>query len=259
MSMDQVFRALGDPSRRRLLDGLFARNGQTLSELCEPLAMTRQAVTKHLGQLEAASLVVPLRRGREKRHYLNPVPIHEIAARWIGKFERDRLDALAELKRHLEGRAMPQTFVYVTYIRTTPEKLWDALTDPAFTRRYWSGCWPDSTWAVGSPWRLMTPDGRLADRGEVLECARPSRLVVSWHNELFAWARAAGVTRATFTLESMGEVVKLTITHEVPEGGAMMLGALSKGWPMILSSLKSLLETGEALPGTDRWPETAPG
>ena len=103
-AMDKVFRALADASRRQLLDRLHARNGQTLSELCEGLDMTRQAVTKHLGILEAASLVITVRLGREKLHYLNPVPIHQIGKRWIRKFERDRLDALADFKRQLETR-----------------------------------------------------------------------------------------------------------------------------------------------------------
>lgn len=103
MSMDDVFRALADPVRRKLLDTLHARNGQTLGELCEGHDMTRQAVTKHLAILEDANLVATQKRGREKLHYLNPVPIHEIAERWIGKYERGRLKALADVKRKLEG------------------------------------------------------------------------------------------------------------------------------------------------------------
>ena len=103
MSMDAVFRALADPTRRRLLDRLRARGGQSLRELCERAEMTRQAVTKHLAILEAANLVVTQRQGREKLHYLNPVPINEIADRWIGKYERPRLRALGELKKNLEA------------------------------------------------------------------------------------------------------------------------------------------------------------
>jgi DNA-binding transcriptional ArsR family regulator len=102
--MDEVFKALADASRRELLDRLRAENGQTLGELCVRLAMTRQAVSKHLAILEAANLVATVWRGREKLHYLNPVPIHEIAERWIGKFERSRLDALSDLKKALEAR-----------------------------------------------------------------------------------------------------------------------------------------------------------
>jgi DNA-binding transcriptional ArsR family regulator len=101
--MDKVFKALADPGRRKLLDLLHANNGQTLGELCQHLSVTRQAVTKHLTLLEDAGLVVTMRRGRQKWHYLNPVPIHEIAERWIGKFERDRLKAIHDLKRRLEA------------------------------------------------------------------------------------------------------------------------------------------------------------
>ncbi|MGB3540404.1 MAG: metalloregulator ArsR/SmtB family transcription factor [Mesorhizobium sp.] len=104
MSMDAVFRALADPGRRQLLDSLHARNGQTLNALCEEMNMTRQAVSKHLAILEEANLVSTVRKGREKQHYLNPVPINDIADRWIGKFERDRLSALADLKNSLERK-----------------------------------------------------------------------------------------------------------------------------------------------------------
>src|SRR5947207_13073604 len=155
MSMDAVFRALADSSRRHLLDRLRARNGQTLSELCEEFDMTRPAVSKHLAILEKANLVVVVRRGREKLHYLNPVPINEIAERWIHRYDRQRVRALAELKQALEDQHMGQTeFVYVTYIHTTPEQLWRALTDPSFTLRYW-GMGMDSDWKVGSPIRLQ--------------------------------------------------------------------------------------------------------
>jgi uncharacterized protein YndB with AHSA1/START domain len=149
---------------------------------------------------------------------------------------------------------MSSTFLYVTYIRTTPEKLWQALTEPALTRLYWFGCWQESNWKIGSPWRLMMPDGRLADSGLIFEPDRPRRLVISWRNEFHDWARELGLTRASYVLEPTGAVVKLTLTHEVPAGGAKLLEALAQGWPLILSSLKSLLETGEALPGTDRLP-----
>src|SRR6266496_2787249 len=135
---DEVFRALADPSRRQLLDMLNARNGQTLRDLCGGLDMARQSVSKHLAVLEAANLVTTVRRGREKLHYLNAAPINDIAERWIDHYDRQRVRALADLKRALEETAMQKPeFVYTTYIRTTPERLWQALTDPAFTQRYW--------------------------------------------------------------------------------------------------------------------------
>src|SRR3954469_19219070 len=149
--MDEVFRVLADPSRRRLLDSLNARSGQTLRELCSGLDMARQSVSKHLTLLEAANLVTSVRRGREKLHYLNAAPINEIGERWIASYERGRVQALADLKRALEDTTVDEpTFVYSTYIRTTPEQLWRALTDPAFTQRYW-GVTFDSDWRPGSP------------------------------------------------------------------------------------------------------------
>src|SRR5204863_1031183 len=153
-----LFRALADPSRRLLLDRLHDRNGQTLRELCSELDMARQSVTKHLAVLEAAALVTTQRRGREKLHYLNAAPINDIADRWIGRY-RERARALADLKTALEDSTMPQTeFVYTTYIRTTPEKLWRALTEPEFTLQYW-GVGLQSDWQVGSPVLLQWGPG----------------------------------------------------------------------------------------------------
>src|SRR3954462_8727710 len=136
--MDEVFKALADPSRRRLLDSLNARNGQTLRELCTGLAMARQSVSKHLTVLEEANLVTTVWRGREKLHYLNPEPINAIADRWIKQYERERVMALADLKIALEQEPLSdRAFVYTTFIKTSPERLWEALIDPAFTSRYW--------------------------------------------------------------------------------------------------------------------------
>src|SRR5271163_552156 len=136
--MDSIFRALGDPARRRLLDRLNEHNGLTLTELCTGMGMTRQSVTKHLGILEAAGLVATLRQGREKLHYLNAAPINDIADRWIHHYDRTRAEALADLKTALEASPMDQksdqtTFVYTTYIHATPERVWQGLTDPTFT------------------------------------------------------------------------------------------------------------------------------
>jgi uncharacterized protein YndB with AHSA1/START domain len=144
--------------------------------------------------------------------------------------------------------AMSQSrFVYVTYIRTTPEKLWEALTKPEFTRTYWFGCWQDCTWEKGSPWRLMFSDGRLGDAGEVVEIDRPRRMVLSWRNEFRPELKAEGFSCATFEIDQAGEMVKLTVTHEIDAKDSKFIEAVSNGWPSILSSLKSLLETGKAL------------
>ena len=155
-SPDEVFKALADPSRRLLLDSLNERNGQTLRELCSGLVMARQSVSKHLAVLEAANLVTTIRRGREKHHYLNAAPINDIAERWITRYEQDRVNALADLKRALEETPVElekPSFVYATYIRTTPEKLWQALTNPEFIRSYFFGATQESEWKAGSSWR----------------------------------------------------------------------------------------------------------
>lgn len=142
---------------------------------------------------------------------------------------------------------MSDRFLYVTYIRTTREKLWDALTKPEFTRAYWWGTWQDCGWQAGSPWRMMFPDGRVADTGEVAEIDRPRRLVLSWRHEYKPELKAEGYSRATFELEQIGDAVKLTVTHEIDRDRSKFIEAVSNGWPMVLASLKSLLETGEPL------------
>jgi uncharacterized protein YndB with AHSA1/START domain len=146
-------------------------------------------------------------------------------------------------------------FVYVTYIRTTPEKLWKALIDPEFTRRFWNETWQDCEWKPGTTWRLMIPDGRVADGGEVAEIEPQRRLVLRWRNEFMPELREEGYSRMTYEIEKKGESVKLTVIHEMDRPGSKFVEMVSGGWPMILSSLKSLLETGEPLEETRRWPK----
>jgi uncharacterized protein YndB with AHSA1/START domain len=151
---------------------------------------------------------------------------------------------------------MPETrFVYVTYIRTTPEKLWQALIDPEFTRKFWVGTWQESEWKAGSSWRIVTPDGRVTDSGEVIEIVPQRRLVLSWRNQFRPELHADGPSRMTYELEQQGEAVKLTVTHESETPGSKLIEAVSNGWPHILASLKSLLETGESLEATRCWPK----
>jgi DNA-binding transcriptional ArsR family regulator/uncharacterized protein YndB with AHSA1/START domain len=260
--LDAVFRALADPSRRRLLDSLNEHNGQSLSELCAGLEMTRQAVTKHLAVLEGARLVATARRGREKLHYLNAEPINDIADRWIRSYDRERAHALADLKRALEDDAVSRTeFFYVSYIRTTPEQLWRALTEPGFTRRYW-GAELKSDWRPGSPILWREGDGDYRDLDQVVLVADPPRVLsYSWHNyqpqhaEHFGWSaeKLAQLQRekrsqVTFEIEPAGATVKLTVRHDGFDSETEILKALSGGWPKVLSSLKTLLETGEVLP-----------
>ena len=146
-------------------------------------------------------------------------------------------------------------FAYVIYIRTTVEKLWQALVDPEFTRKFWCETWQDCEWKPGATWRIVTPDGRVADSGEILEIDPQKKLVLSWRNELFPDMRAEGHSRLTYELEAKGEAVKLTLIHEIDKADSKLIDATSSGWPVILSSLKSLLETGEPLDETRRWPE----
>jgi DNA-binding transcriptional ArsR family regulator/uncharacterized protein YndB with AHSA1/START domain len=261
--MDDVFRALADPSRRRLLDRLNDRNGQSLRELCAGLDMARQSVSKHLAVLEGANLVTTVWRGRQKLHFLNPAPINDIAERWINRYDQARVDALSDLKRALEDRRMDTPeFVYSTYIHTTAPRLWQALTDPAFTQRYWGVAF-ESAWTAGASMALKLDGGvTVADPEQVVLEADPfRRLSYTWHTFTPEWARAYGMSdeflaqvaserrsKVTFDIEDLGEMVKLTVVHDGFDTGSVVLESVSEGWPLILSSLKSLLETGETLP-----------
>ncbi len=264
--MVDVFKALGDPSRRHLLDRLNVRNGQNLRELSEGLDMARQSVSKHLAILEAANLVTTIRQGREKLHYLNAAPINEIAERWINRYDRERVRALSDLKRALEEPPMEAPeFVYTTYISTTPERLWQALTDPAFTQRYWRLSF-ETDWAVGSPMIWDNHGVIIADPDQVVLEADPyRRLAYTWHtftpelnerlklgDETFAKLTSEHRSRVAFNLEPAGELVKLTVVHDDFEPGSIAATMVSNGWPMVLSSLKTFLETGEPLAPIDR-------
>jgi uncharacterized protein YndB with AHSA1/START domain/DNA-binding transcriptional ArsR family regulator len=261
--MDAVFRALADRSRRRLLDALNERNGQTLRELCTVLDATRQGVAKHLAVLEAAGLVTTTRRGREKFHHLNAAPINAIADRWIRRYDRGRVQALADLTRALEGPMGQTEFVYQTYIRTTPAKLWQALTDPVFIARYFDGGGPRSDFSPGSAvlWK-MGPDDGPHDWGQhVLEAEPHRRLAYTWHNyqpemqRFFDWSdeylaelRKERISKVTFEIEEVSPTaVRLTVVHDDFEPDSEMLRGVREGWVGILSNLKSLLETGRTV------------
>jgi uncharacterized protein YndB with AHSA1/START domain/DNA-binding transcriptional ArsR family regulator len=260
--MDEVFRALADPSRRLLLDSLNERNGQTLRELCSRLDMARQSVSKHLAVLEAANLVTTVRRGREKLHYLNAAPINEIADRWITRYDQDRVLALADLKRALEDSPMDKpTFVYTTYIRTTPEELWQALTDPAFTARYW-GITFETDWEPGSTMTWVQRGVTIDDPEQVILESEPyRRLSYTWHSFTPEFADALDLSdeareriaaeprsKVTFEIEPLGDRVKLTVLHDTADPDSLVTSMISSGWPRVLSDLKTLLETGETLP-----------
>jgi uncharacterized protein YndB with AHSA1/START domain/DNA-binding transcriptional ArsR family regulator len=271
--MDEVFRALADPGRRRLLDRLREHGGQTLSALCAGAAITRQSISKHLAVLEAAGLVTTLWRGREKLHFLNAAPIQELSDRWLRPYDRPRAQALSDLRRQLEGTPVEEdAFVYVTYIATTPERLWQALTDPAFTARYW-GVTFESDWQVGSPLSWQQRGVRFADGEQVVLAYEPHRrLAYTWHtftpefgatfgfpSEVVARWAAERRSKVTFEIEPMGAVVKLTVIHDAFEPGSEVLQSVRQGWPMILSALKTLLETGDLPPGADQTTPSSAG
>jgi len=241
--MDAVFRALADPTRRSLLDELFREDGQTLSALEGRFPMTRFGVMKHLRQLEEAGLVVTRRRGREKLHFLNPVPIRLVHDRWVSKYAEPWAAALSGLKNRLEERMEK---VFEIYIKTTPERLWEAITDSEMRRQYNFGVGVTSDWTPGSRYEAVHPGAGVAiAEGENLEVEPPRRLVQSftalWSDEV----KAEGTSRVTWEIEPVGDSCRLTVTHDQLREGAN--DELYGGWPMILSGLKTLLETGELL------------
>ena len=146
-------------------------------------------------------------------------------------------------------------FVYVMYIRTTTDKVWQALMEPEFTRKIWYETWHECDWKPGATWKLMIPDGRVADSGQVLEIVPNKRLVLTWRKEFVPELHEEGHSRMTYELEQIGDSVKLTLIHEIERPDSKLIQAVSGGWPVILSSLKSLLETGEALELTSKWPK----
>ena len=245
--LDLAFKALADSTRRHLLDLLRTENGRTLGELCAETEMSRQATSQHLAVLEAANLVSTRRHGRQKLHYLNPVPIHEIQMRWIGNFEQPRLRALRTVKQRLETDMSDKpSYVYVTYIATTAEKLWQALTDPDITADYWDHR-NVSDMTVGATWehRRLDDQETVDVVGTLLEVDAPKRLVQTWADPA-APDDAAKQSRVEYDLTSLGTVVRLTVSHFDLEGRDLQ--DASGGWPAVLSNLKSLLETGAILP-----------
>ena len=250
--MDAVFRALADPTRRSLLDTLFERDGQSLGELEAGLPMTRFGVSKHLRVLEEAGLVTTRKRGRRKLHFLNPVPIRLVHDRWVSKYAEPWAATLSGLKKRME-ETMEK--VFEIYIKTTPERLWEAITDSGMRQRYNFGVGVASEWKPGSRYEAAHEAAGIAiAEGENLEVDPPRRLVQSftalWSDDV----KAEGTSRVTWEIEPVGEdSCRLTVTHDqLPEGAN---AELYGGWPMILSGLKTLLETGESLttPGSLRY------
>jgi uncharacterized protein YndB with AHSA1/START domain len=240
--VDDVFRALADPTRRSLLDELFREDGQTLSALEARFEITRFGVMKHLKVLEEAGLVVTRRRGREKLHFLNPVPIRLVHDRWVSKYAEPWAATLSDLKSRLES-SMEK--VFEIYIRTTPERLWEAITDDEIRSKYNFGARTRSDWTPGSRMEMSAPNGMLLGEGENVEVDPPRRLVQTmvalWGDDV----KSEGTSRVTWEIEPVGDSCHLTVTHDQLRDGANE--QLYGGWPMILSGLKTWLETGDIL------------
>jgi uncharacterized protein YndB with AHSA1/START domain/DNA-binding transcriptional ArsR family regulator len=244
VNVDAVFKALSDPTRRALLDALRDRAGLTLTELEQGLGMTRFGVMKHLKILEAAALVVSRKDGRFKHHYLNAAPIQEVADRWIAPYQKPLTRFALDLKSKLESTvpmADKPNFVLQTYIRTTQQALWDALTKPEVTQQYYYGGRIETTLKPGGPFRYRGPDGNVLLDGEVIEIDPINRIVSTF---IPSWAENSQPTRVTFELEPVGEAVKFTITHHDYEKAN---AGIDTGWPVVVAGLKTLLETGKPL------------
>ena len=241
--MDDVFRALADPTRRRLLDELFERDGQTLTSLEQRLPMTRFGVMKHLRILEEAGLVVTKRRGREKLHFLNAVPIRLVHDRWVSKYAEPWAAGLSDLKHELE-RTMEK--VFEIYIKTTPERLWEAIVTPEQREKYNFGAGVWGELKPGAKYTMSARNGTvMLGEGEILEVDPPRRLVQTmvalWSDDV----KSEGPSRITWEIEQVRDSCRLTVTHDRLREGAN--DQLYGGWPMILSGLKTWLETGELL------------
>ena len=240
-TVDDVFKALADPTRRSLLDELYREDGQTLGALTGRFAMSRFGVMKHLKVLEEAGLVVTKKRGREKVHFLNPVPIRLVHDRWVSKYAEPWAAGLSDLKSRMES-SMEK--VFEIYIKTTPERLWDAITDGEIRSKYQFGATVTSDWTPGSRFEMAAGDLPLGE-GEILEVDPPRRLVQTmvalWGEDV----KAEGETRITWEIEPIEDSCRLTLTHDQMREGAN--DQLFGGWPMILSGLKTWLETGELL------------
>ena len=249
--MDEVFKALNDPGRRRLLDELFKRDGQTLGELCDYLPeMTRFGVMNHLRVLETAGVVTTRRSGRQKLHFLNPVPIRLVHDRWISKYTEPRASSMAQLKTALEGgvdMAEP-THVYQVYINVHPKEVWQAIVDGDLTQQYYYGTRVESTWEPGAAVRYLYEDGTVAADGEVIAVDAPNRLDMTFHARWDEDLEAEGPVREAWIIEDAGGASKLTVELYDAAPGSKTYETFTGGNVYIVSGLKTLLETGASLP-----------
>jgi DNA-binding transcriptional ArsR family regulator/uncharacterized protein YndB with AHSA1/START domain len=249
--MDDVFRALDDPHRRRLLDGLFEADGRTLGELCDLVpGMTRQGVMNHLRVLEEAHLVSTVRDGRRKLHYLNPVPIRLVLDRWISKYAEPAVEALAALTTSLEGETpMPTpSHRYETYIRCTPEAAWNAIVDGDLTVQYFYGNRIDSTFEVGAEVPYFAPDGSKVSSGEVLVFDPPHRLEMTFLPMWDADLEAEGPAHTAWIVDEVNGLTRVAVEYYDLPSESKRAADFMSGIPFIVAGMKTLLETGEGLP-----------
>ncbi|MBB6734591.1 ArsR/SmtB family transcription factor [Cohnella zeiphila] len=252
---NDIFKALADPSRRTLLDLLHASDGRSLNELCAPLEMSRFGVMKHLNILEEAGLITTRKVGREKLHYLNTVPIRQIYERWVSKFSEHWAMALTSLQDELESEtnvANHTRHVNRIAIKATPEQVWQALTDPDKTSKFWFHCSVRSTWEVGAPFELWCVDGEKKAEGKILALTAPNRLAMSWRFLVIPDAAGDAPSRITWEIDPHAElpgVTLVTVVHDEFENAARTAGILENGLPIVLSGMKTFLETGSTLTG----------
>jgi uncharacterized protein YndB with AHSA1/START domain len=253
MNSDLVFKALADEHRRKLLDLLSVRDGLSLKSLEAHLPMTRFGCMKHLKVLEDAGLVTTRKVGREKLHYLNPVPIQLVYERWVSKYAQPFARQLTLLKSHLEVTMSPPSHVQQIFIRTSAEKLWSALTESEYTVQYYFGNAVESDWKSGSAYRyrdlsgLIVQGGGTMIQGTVLESDPPRRLVMTFEPVWLFPDGHAPASKVTYEIEPSGELCRLTLIHEGLEPDARMTQNFIAGWTRVLSGMKTLLETGRPL------------
>jgi uncharacterized protein YndB with AHSA1/START domain/DNA-binding transcriptional ArsR family regulator len=250
--MDAIFRALSDPHRRRVLDLLRERDGQTLSELEERFPeFTRFGLMKHLKVLEDASLITTRKEGRFKYHYLNPIPLQQIADRWISSFAAPWARGISQLKWELEQGNAKMTakpkHVFTTIIKTTPQALWDAVVDPAKTQLYFPNRPVRTGGKPGMAFDMLGPDGKVMVERKILEATPYTKLAVSFAAKWDASVESDAPSRVTYEIEQRGECCKLTVVHDEFEGETQTYRMAGDGWPATLSGLKTLLETGQPL------------
>ena len=254
--MDEVFSAIDDPNRRTLLDALHELDGQSLTELCAHLpAMTRQGVMNHLRVLEGAGLVTTIRRGRSKYHYLNPMPIRLIHDRWISRIAEHRVARITDMRDRIEtgGTTMDRpVHIYKTYIRADITQVWNAITDPDLTEQYFYGTRVQSKWEPGADMTYTYPDGTLASTGHIISIDPPHRLEFTFHALWNEEIEAEGPCREVWTLTDLEEMVELAIELFDMTTESRRYEDFTNGLPYIVAGLKSLLETGSALPSPAR-------